>query len=550
MGTAGLQRAEIYFLDGARGMLETGDLVVPQYRGQPFFDKPALAYWLMAASFRVFGPTPAAGRLVSALAAIAAVAATVALARTHRNARSGLLSGLALATTHAFVSFGRLAMSDMLMTLFSTAAVALGLARVSSARAALGRAAGVGAILGAAFMTKGPVAVLFPVVGLAALAWARGERRLAPRPLLVAAAAFVLVGLPWFVAVYLRLGAQPLQYFFLRENLERFAGQTYDAQRSVWYYGPTYFLLGLPWSVFLPVAAVRAWRARDTFAAGLLLWVAVMAVPLSLSRGKVDYYILPLLPPLSIVIGGFLAADDWSRRETAFARAVLVLLGALVVAFALSPWILPEPWRPAPALALAAAVGLTAVAGGLFAAARSPRPADATRAVALGSAAAHVVAVTWLVPAFVGAQPNARVLADVARERAYRPDAGFAFCSDPTRVSRDVLFNERLAGLDTCSELWAAAGGKLPHLILVNETERQSLGQIEFVREVGAYDYLAPTALSVISAWSRPKPARLYLIANFETDEPVAMERWKKERKRALRALEETSAEETSTGRP
>jgi 4-amino-4-deoxy-L-arabinose transferase-like glycosyltransferase len=532
-------RAEIYFLDGARAMVETGDLVVPHYRGAPFFDKPALTYWLVAAAFRVFGPTPAAGRLVSALAAIAAVLATVALARTRRDRRAALLAGLTLATTNAFVSFGRLAMSDMLMTLLSTSAVALALAPVASARGALLRAAGVGAILGGAFMTKGPIAVLFPVVGLVALGWAEGRRRLDPRALVAAAAGFLLVGLPWFVAVTLRLGTWPLAYFFLHENLERFAGATYDAQRPFWYYLPTYLLLGLPWSVFLPLAGWRAWRARDAFAQGLLMWAAIMIVPLSLSRGKVDYYILPLVPGLSIVIGGFLAREDWGVRERGFVRAVLIALGILLLALVAAPWVLPEAWRPPLPITVGAGIGLAVVAVALLAAARRATPRAAVGAVTLGSAAAHLVAIAWLVPAFVNAQPNARILADVSRERAYRPAASFAFCSDPTRVARDVLFHERLAGLDTCGELWAAASGKLPYLLLVNENERASLGQIEYVREVGDYDYLAPTALSAISAWSRPKPARLYLIANFETDEPVAMERWRKERKRALKALEE-----------
>jgi hypothetical protein len=146
------------------------------------------------------------------------------------------------------------------------------------------------------------------------------------------------------------------------------------------------------------------------------------------------------------------------------------------------------------------------------------------------------------VPAFTRAQPNARLLADVSRERRYRPDAGFAFCSDPTRVARDVLFNERLSSVDSCSELWAAAGGPYPFLLLVSEDERASLGQIPFVREVGDYEYLAPRALSAVSAWSRPAPSRIFLIANFETDEPVAMERWRRERRRDLKLLEGTAS--------
>ena len=33
-----LERAEVYFRDAARGMVESGDWWLPRYEGQPFFD--------------------------------------------------------------------------------------------------------------------------------------------------------------------------------------------------------------------------------------------------------------------------------------------------------------------------------------------------------------------------------------------------------------------------------------------------------------------------------------------------------------------------------
>ena len=51
LGQAPIERAEIYFLDGARSMVERADWLVPYYRGEPFFDKPPLTYWLMALAF-------------------------------------------------------------------------------------------------------------------------------------------------------------------------------------------------------------------------------------------------------------------------------------------------------------------------------------------------------------------------------------------------------------------------------------------------------------------------------------------------------------------
>ena len=56
-------------MDGARAMVEEGDWLVPRYRGEPFFDKPPLAYWLIGLSFEGLGFSLMAARLVPALAA-------------------------------------------------------------------------------------------------------------------------------------------------------------------------------------------------------------------------------------------------------------------------------------------------------------------------------------------------------------------------------------------------------------------------------------------------------------------------------------------------
>jgi 4-amino-4-deoxy-L-arabinose transferase-like glycosyltransferase len=57
---------EAYYAEGAREMLEWGDLGRPHFNYQPFLLKPILIYWVMAASFRRFGLTGFAARVPSA----------------------------------------------------------------------------------------------------------------------------------------------------------------------------------------------------------------------------------------------------------------------------------------------------------------------------------------------------------------------------------------------------------------------------------------------------------------------------------------------------
>jgi len=532
LGAAPLTRAEIYFMDGARGMVETGDWLVPRYQGEPFFDKPALTYWLMAAAFRAFGFSLGAGRLVSALAALASVAATAWLGRLLLGRRPALYGALALGTTLLVLSFGRVAMSDTLLTLWCTLAVAIGVTTTDERGATIARMAALGVTLGLGFLTKGPVALVLAGLGLALLVLRghEGRRpRLDGRGLAVGALAFAICGLGWFAAVAWRLGSGPLEYFFLRENLERFAGKTYDAERSPLYYVWTYFAAGLPWSLLFPLAAVRGAR-RAGF---LLLWMGLMAVPLSLSRGKIDYYLLPLLPAASLVIGSHLASE-WDRTDREWARAALIAFAVIaLVPAALQPR-LPTDWLPGwPSQVALIVLGAVVALAAALAAAR-PSPSRTAAVLAAGTATPLALLAAAFLPAFSSAQPNAAVVADVRRERTWRPDAELAACGDPSRVARDLLFEARLTAQDRC-DVWAPASSRLPFLLLVGPEQRRSLDLVPGIREIAVYHCVPAGAMSLGQILGGLETEPIILLANYHTDDPVAETKRVKDRKRALR---------------
>src|SRR5262249_56910518 len=124
-----------------------------------------------------------------------------------------------------------------------------------------------------------------PGLAILLVIWPRRREPIPVRAssLLLAAVLFAAIGLSWFVALALRLGPGPLSYFFLRENLERFAGEAYDIGRPPWYYLPTYFVVGLPWSLLLPAALGRALRDEtgEARSAVRLLtgWILLALVP-------------------------------------------------------------------------------------------------------------------------------------------------------------------------------------------------------------------------------------------------------------------------------
>jgi len=540
-GTTGsLDRAEVYFLDAGRTMAEGGDWLVPHYRHEPFFDKPILTYWLIAAALEVLGPTAEAGRMVAAAASLGTLLLTMALGTLLVGRRAGIFAGVMLATTLPFTRFGRIAMSDPLMTLWGLAAIVLAVLAYGPPRRPW-LLAGVGAALGLGFATKGPVAVLLPGLALVALAWSRRKERspLILAPLLTGVALAVVIGLGWFVALYVRLGLDPLRYFFLRENLQRFAGATYDSAQGPWYYFVTYLAEGAPWSLFLAPALLALWRARSREEGAAARWLGLalllMVLPLTASRGKIDYYLLPLYP-LACVVVGVLFARTWGTLDKTWARVVTALfaLGVAATVF-LSPK-LPGPWLPSPAARDMTTALAVACALGLAFATWRPSPARVTVALALPVAGFFAIFLYVWAPAFHAAQPNDAIVADVARENLFRPDAWLALCDDDARVLRDIIFETPIATLDTC-EVWAVAASPQPYLLLLQRDEWRSLHAQPGMRYVGEYRYLPANALGLKSLLGRPLLQKAILAANFRTRDPEAHRRereWTRELRRRI----------------
>ena len=530
LGAAPVERAEIYFIDAARGMVESGDWLVPRYRGQPFFDKPALTYWLIALAFELGGFTLAAARVVPVVAAAGVVAVTALLGRRLFDEGTGLRAAVVQATTLLVMSFSRVAMSDMPLTFFSTLAVLLGVGIVRRPAPVDWRwALALGAVLGLGFLTKGPVALLLPGLGLLLLL--HGLRWRVPfdgRGWVACVAAAVVLGLGWFVLVAARLGADPLRYFFLRENLERFAGGTYDAERSPLYYLGAYLAVALPWSLLFAPAAWRLARGERF----LLGWIALMLVPLSLSRGKIDYYLLPLTPACAVVIGRWLGLA-WERTDRRWARGAVALCGAAIAALPIVAAQFPAAWLPKSGWRV---VLLAVCAGSLGLVARAlwrPTPPAVLRALALPAAALFAVLAASYLPAFRSHQPNALIVADVQRELRYTPEASLAVCADPVRAQRDILFFARLPVVERC-DLYAPAAAGQPFMLLVEPGEYASLIRTPGMREVAQYHGVPATALTLGGLLGGVSPLPVYLIANYETDDPVAVRKHRRERRRDL----------------
>lgn len=519
LGQTPFRRAEIYFADAARAMVERGDWIVPYFRGVPFFDKPALTYWLFAASFKVFGFSTGAARVAPAIATLLVIAATAWISRLlWQDRASALAAGWVLIATVPFMTFGSIAMSDMLLTLWTTLAMALGILCYRSERPPSLAIVTLAAVLGLGFLTKGPIALVIPGLGLLCILWEQRRRlpRISIPTILVSALVFFPVALGWFAVVYLRMGIEPITFFFVRENLQRFSGAAHDVGRPAWFYLATYFGQGAPWSLLLPLAALQLLR-RQPDAGGriLILWMVLVGGLLTLSHGKVDYYLLPLYPAAALLVGRYLSIVVWTRIERRFVGLLLGLVGAALVLLPIPMMRMPIEWRPHGFAMFGVALALVVAGGACLAATLRPRPATALQAFVFSLWLSYGVVNVYILPAFYAAQPNAALIAAASRERMLRPALAVAAHEDPTQLHRDLLFYSRLV-VEESNDLQSLALSPKPYLLLANPAEAEMLKATAQVREIGSYRYLSLRFFTLRGVFDEPVPERLVLLANFD----------------------------------
>jgi 4-amino-4-deoxy-L-arabinose transferase-like glycosyltransferase len=323
----------------AREMLVTGDWITPRINGARYLDKPPAFFWTVALAYRTFGVNELAARMPSAIFALAGIGLTVWFARRHLGPRAGWLSGIILATTPLYIVFGRMVIFDMMLAFFTTAA-AMAAFEAMEGDGRRARFAGIAFFTSAAAgtLTKGPVALVAPL--LVAVAWAvlRGRPGLLRRMGWGSGALiYAAIVLPWLVLVSAHNPGY-LRYALLGENLERMTSNRFDTARPFYFYVKVVLSGFFPWVLYCGAAAGRGglawlrgagrgaiqragWRKGLDSAAerspALLyagLWLGVMWLFFSLVVSKRISYILPCAVPVALLGGGLWAASFGSRE--------------------------------------------------------------------------------------------------------------------------------------------------------------------------------------------------------------------------------------------
>ncbi len=259
----------------SREILRTGDPVTMHLNGRPWVEAPPLWMWLQAAAGRGLGFTEFAARMWAAVFGVIGVAGASALGRELFGVRTGLLSGLILATMLEYLLLARLAVPDVMDLAFMLLALHAFYRgyrdRVPS------RYLWCSLYLGLATLTRGPgAAALFGVVCALFLADRRAFGRLREIPWGWMSAIFLGVAAPWYALEAARV-PEFLTTAFNGDAVVRLYHYPGAQATSLLYDLPVLILGAVPWTAFLPVALAYHYRGRWHDGSLLcLLWCGVM----------------------------------------------------------------------------------------------------------------------------------------------------------------------------------------------------------------------------------------------------------------------------------
>ena len=324
-----VDRDEAYFAQATKQMIETGDYVDIRYQDDVRYRKPVGIYWLQAA---VVNTASALGvpnartsiwlyRLPSLIGAIGAVLATYWCALAFVSRRGAVLAALMMMSSSILGVEARLAKTDAVLLFMVVAAMAV-LARVYLAprrgdpQPGWGQLAIFWTALAVGILIKGPMILM--VVGLAAATLVVLDRSarwlLALRPLPGLLWLFLLV-LPWFIAIYARVGTQFLIGSVGEDMLAKVANpqETHGAPPGL--YLILFFVTFFPASILAGLATPAVWAIRREPAARFLLaWLVPSWIVFELVVTKLPHYVMPLYPAIAILIAGAVETKVLSHR--------------------------------------------------------------------------------------------------------------------------------------------------------------------------------------------------------------------------------------------
>jgi 4-amino-4-deoxy-L-arabinose transferase-like glycosyltransferase len=289
----------------------------PTLSGTPYFNKPPLVHWLIAACFAAGGISELTARLVPAMLCATSVPLLYAVGRElfPQQRIVAIFSALVYLTLLPVLRHGRLAMLDGAVLCF----LLVGIWCLLRSRRDLRYALAAGISFGLICLTKGVMlGMLLGAIGFCFLIW--------DTPRLIFSGylwgGLFLGALPvtaWYYAQWLHYGQDFITANLVNQSFRRILEPVGNNTGGPWYYLLEILESAWPWQLFWLQGLRLSWENRNFAGPKLVLvWSGIYLLAISVMNTKLPWYILPLYPAFALAVGSYLAAvwEQMPARES------------------------------------------------------------------------------------------------------------------------------------------------------------------------------------------------------------------------------------------
>ncbi len=317
-------------------MLETGNYIVPQVGSTPYFRKPPLINWLVAASFKIFGVRNEwTARLPSAIAVLAVAIAFVTVARASLGSRGSMIAALIWMTNIGMIEKGRLIEIEGLYVSLCGLAIIFWLSFWDQKKSPWLIWIPSSAFLGIALLAKGPTHLVFFYGIVLAVLWKTKDWRLLFHPAHFLAIALILaIPTAWAVPFIQRATTEVAVDKWSAQLVGRLRGV--DFKFFSWIQNiPRSLMYFLPWLLLFPFARFSKFhdQSHRQLARALAWGIAVPFVAVNLLPGSVARYSMPAIVPASWLLGMTYVGNAlqwprmWMKSDRDWSKAVAIFVG-------------------------------------------------------------------------------------------------------------------------------------------------------------------------------------------------------------------------------
>jgi 4-amino-4-deoxy-L-arabinose transferase-like glycosyltransferase len=317
-------------------MLETGNYIVPRIGSNPYFRKPPLVNWLVAASFAVSGVRNEwTARLPSALAVLAVAIAFVTVPRASLGPTGSLIAALIWMTNIGMIEKGRLIEIEALYVSLCGLATIFWLSCWVQKKSPWLIWIPPSIFLGLGLLAKGPTHLVFFYAVVVAVLWRAKDWRLLLHPAHLAALAIILVipaawAIPFLhsTTTQVAMDKWSSQYTGRLKGLDfKFLSWIQNIPRGLMYF--------LPWLLLFPFARFSKFydESHRQLARALAWGIAVPFVAVNLVPGSVARYSMPVIVPASWLLAMMYAGNalqwprTWTKNDRGWSKVVATFVG-------------------------------------------------------------------------------------------------------------------------------------------------------------------------------------------------------------------------------